>query len=393
MSGSFSDAFQPIKIRNLILKNRFIKTATYEGMSPGGVPNEDLINFHAEMAKGDVALTTVAYAAISEIGRTHENQLLLNQKSKQNLGKLVEAVHKQGGKASIQLTHCGFFSSNRNLSTRPVSPSRTLNLYGLFSGLIWSRQFNDSDLKKTLEDFVNAAVLVKDLGFDAIELHMGHGYLLSQFLSPLYNKRKDEYGGSLNNRMRFPIEVTEAVRNSVGDDLAILCKINLSDGLQNGFETEECSTTIDQLYPAGADAFILSGGITSKNAFYLLRGDVPRKEMAEVQDSAARRWSMKMFGKYFMKEYEFSENFFIREAVNVRNSSSAPLAYLGGVSSLDSVSEIMTNGFELLAVGRALIHDPYFVKKLSEEHDHVSPCNHCNLCLVEMDKEGLQCVL
>jgi 2,4-dienoyl-CoA reductase-like NADH-dependent reductase (Old Yellow Enzyme family) len=210
-------AFAPIRLRNLTLRNRFIKTATNEGMWDDCLPTQQLVEYHARLAQGGIGLTTVAYGAVNADGRTMEHQMYMRPEVVPGLKNLTDAVHAHGAAASIHLTHCGFFTNNRRVTNkRPMAPSRILNNYGLLSGILMSRAMTTNDIRLTTNDFVSSSQLALDAGFDAIELHLGHGYLLSQFLSPLTNRRKDEYGGSLENRMCFPLEVVEAVRKVAG---------------------------------------------------------------------------------------------------------------------------------------------------------------------------------
>jgi 2,4-dienoyl-CoA reductase-like NADH-dependent reductase (Old Yellow Enzyme family) len=277
-------AFTPIKLRNLTLRNRFIKTATNEGMWTNGLPSPQLAAHHARLAQGGIGLTTVAYGAVHPDGRTNETQMYMRPEVVPGLKMLTDEVHRHGGAASIQLTHCGFFTNNRLVTgKRSIGPSRILNNYGLLSGIVCSKAMTAEDLRLTTDDFLRSAQLAIESGFDAIELHMGHGYLLSQFLSPHTNRRKDEYGGSLDNRMRFPLEVVDSVRKAIGEDIPILCKINLSDGFKGGLEIGEAVEFAKKLEQAGVDALVLSGGFTSKTPFYLMRGDVPLREMIRAE--------------------------------------------------------------------------------------------------------------
>lgn len=376
-----------------MLRNRFIKTATYEGFFKNSLPTEDLTEHHVRLAKGGIGMTTVSYGSVSNIGRTHSHQMVVNEESRPYLEKLSSAVKKEGAAVSIQITHCGFFSSNKTIKgQRPLAPSRTLNLYGLLQGLGFSKAMSKEDLEETSNDFARAALIAKEVGFDAVEIHMGHGYLLSQFISPATNRRKDAYGGSLENRMKFPLEVVNKVRDAVGTAYPILCKINLSDGFKGGLEISEAVSVAKYLEDAGVNALVLSGGFTSKTPFFLMRGDIPVKDMIEVEKDNVQKWALRLFGRFIIKRYNFSENFFLPLARKLRSNVKIPLVYLGGVTSTDGVSKIMTDGFELMAVGRALIHNPDFVLKVREEN-HTSPCDHCNKCVAEMDKEGIKCVL
>jgi 2,4-dienoyl-CoA reductase-like NADH-dependent reductase (Old Yellow Enzyme family) len=387
-------AFTSIKLRNLTLRNRFIKTATNEGMWTDGLPSPALIEHHARLARGGVGMTTVAYGAVNPDGRTNETQMVMRPEVVPGLKQLTDKVHGNGGAASIQLTHCGFFTNNRLVTNkRPIAPSRIINNYGLLSGIYWSRPMTNDQLLMTRDDFARSAHIAIDAGFDAVEIHMGHGYLLSQFLSPPYNRRKDEYGGSLENRMRFPLEVVEAVRNAIGEDVPILCKINLTDGFKGGLDINDAVEIAKKLEQAGVDALVLSGGFTSKTPFYLLRGEVPLREMIKAERQIRHKAAFAIFGRFIIGKYNFTENFFLQTALEIRKAVGMPLVYLGGVISSRGIEEIMDAGFEMVAVGRALINDPDFVLKISENDQHISPCNHCNVCVAEMDRGGVRCVI
>ena len=190
---NFEKAFTETKLghSNLILKNIFIKSATYEGMFDNGIPNKKLIDHHVSMAKGNVALTTVSYGAVSADARTFNTQMYINSWSLSKLKVLANEVHKAGGKVSMQLTHCGYFSKNKDVKA-PLAPSKIFNEYGALSGIMFSKAMTKVDMDKVSDDFARAALHLKEIGFDAVEIHMGHGYLLSQFLSPKVNKRKEK---------------------------------------------------------------------------------------------------------------------------------------------------------------------------------------------------------
>ena len=387
-------AFTPIRLRGLELKNRFIKTATYEGMSRDGIPDERLYELHASMAANDVALTTVAYGAVNEDGLTQEDQMVIDESAIPYLENLADAVHEKGGKIAIQLTHCGYFTrSTRYKSKRPLGPSKTLNKYGLMKGRPYSKAMTVEDIGQTIIDFAETALISKNAGFDAVEVHMGHGYLLSQFLSPAVNKRKDNYGGSLENRMRLSLEVIDTIRNVVGDEFPILCKINLEDDFANGFSLTDCIKAVQMLDVHGVDAVMLSGGFTSRTPFYLMRGEVPLKEMVESESNIPQKLALKFFGRTIIRKYEFSENFFFDQALQVRKNTEMPLVYIGGIISSAGVDEIMGAGFDMIAIGRALIAEPDFIKKIKENSEHRSPCDQCNICVGYLEKTGVRCVL
>ncbi|MEZ5197990.1 MAG: NADH:flavin oxidoreductase [Bacteroidales bacterium] len=365
-----------------------------KGMCSNGIPLQQQADFHARIARGGIALTTVAYGAVNPDGRTHEGQMYLHQGVAEPLKNLTDAVHDAGGKASIQLTHCGFFSSNKNLTTnKPLAPSRVLNAYGIMSGNAFSRAMTVEEIKHTTMDFANAASFSRKVGFDAVEIHMGHGYLLSQFLSSGINKRKDKYGGSLENRMLFPLEVIAETRKAIGEDFPIIVKLNLCDGFKGGLTIDDSIEISMALEQAGVDALLLSGGYTSKTPFYLMRGEIPVWDMTKVGKNILQKIAIASFGRLIIRKFDFEENFFLPLARKVRETVNMPLIYLGGVVSKSGIEAIMNENFDMIALGRALIHDPDFILNIQNGSVEKSECNQCNKCVAEMDRDGVRCVL
>lgn len=394
MNMAANKLFSPVKLAGLELRNRVIKTATFEGMCPGGVPTEDLIRHHAEIARGGAALTTVAYCGVSPDGLTFDDQMWMHEGVFDTLKALTDAVHSEGGAVSAQLSHCGFFSRKKPQNIpRPRGPSACINSYGMFSGIPFGGAMGPADIQKTLWEYREAAAFVKRAGFDAIEIHMGHGYLLSQFISPATNKRKDVYGGSLENRMRLPLEVLAAVREAVGDDFPILAKLNLDDGFKGGVTIVESCRSAQMLAEAGINAIVMSGGFTSRSPMYLFRGDSPLLDMVKLEKNPLQRFVMKQFGGSLFVDSPFEEMYFLEQARQMRAATGVPLVYLGGVSSRQSMLKAMDEGFEFIAMGRALINDPNMVRN-AQADTYCNNCNHCNKCVATMALPGgIRCVL
>jgi 2,4-dienoyl-CoA reductase-like NADH-dependent reductase (Old Yellow Enzyme family) len=387
-------AFTPFRLGGLTLRNRIVKAATYEGMCPGGVPSDALVRHHRDLAAGGVGMTTVAYCAVSPDGRTFAEQMWMRDAVVPRLRVLTDAVHREGAAASIQLGHCGFFSRNAELRGRaPRGPSFTFNAYGLPAGLPFARAMSRRDLVQVADDFGGAAGRAMEAGFDAVELHLGHGYLLSQFLSPATNRRRDDHGGSLENRLRLPLAVVDAVRRRVGPDVPVLAKTNLRDGFRGGLELGESVEVAGALERAGVDALVLSGGFTSRTPFYLFRGPAPLREMIEVERSRFQRLVLRVVGPTFIKGSPFEEMFFLPLAREVRAAVRMPLGLLGGLLSLDNLERAMDEGFELAVMGRALVADPDLVARLQRGEATRSRCISCNKCVAEMDRGGVRCVL
>jgi len=394
VSDDALNALRPGRIGSLTLRNRIIKTATNEGMAPGGMPTESLARFHGRLAEGGVALSTVAYLAVTADGRTFGDQLYSRPEVIPGLRRVSDAIHSAGGAASIQLTHCGHFSRNREIRGRgPLGPSFAINQYGLMSGVPFGYQMTESEMGETADAFARAALLAREAGFDAVELHYGHGYLLSQFLSPATNHRRDRYGGSIEGRLRFPLAVLRAVRNAVGKDFPILAKTNLSDGFRGGLELPDAISVATSLEAAGIDALVLSGGFTSRTPFYLMRGDTPLASMIAAEHNPLQRFLMRWVGPRVIRAYPFEEMFFLEQAREVRKAVKIPLVLLGGIVSADNIEHAMAEGFEFVAMGRALIADPDFVRRMERGEKVRTRCIQCNRCVAEMDRGGVRCVL
>ena len=186
------DAYTPIRLGPLTLRNRFIKSATNEGMAKNGMPSKALVEHHRRMAAGGSAMTTVAYCAVSPDGRTFVDQVSLNAPSVPHLRALTDAVHRENAAACAQITHGGAFSFVPELTTKyPLSASGGFNPAGVIAGRFFKTAMTREDMNRVTQQFIDGATRAREAGFDAVEIHMGHGYLLSQFLSPHYNKRRD----------------------------------------------------------------------------------------------------------------------------------------------------------------------------------------------------------
>jgi 2,4-dienoyl-CoA reductase-like NADH-dependent reductase (Old Yellow Enzyme family) len=380
-------AFTPYSLGGLRLRNRILKPATFEGMCPGGAPSPALVEHHRRVAAGGAALTTVAYASVSPEGRSYATQLLLRPEVVPGLRTLTDAVHREGAAASLQLSHCGDFADARVIGRRPLGPSRRFNAYGLS----FARPMSEAELARVTRDFAEGTRLAVEAGFDAVELHFGHGYLVSQFLSPFANRRRDGWGGSLENRSRLAVEVLRASRAAVGPRPVLLAKVNLRDGFPGGLEVDEAVAVAQRLEAEGATGLVLSAGFVSRAPLYMLRGQVPLKPMVAVQ----KRWWAKaglfLFGKLLVQEYPFEEAFLLPEARRMRAGVRLPLVFLGGVKSRSTIEQALAEGFELVGMGRALLHDPDLPRKLERGEVARSGCVPCNECIAEMDRGGVRC--
>jgi 2,4-dienoyl-CoA reductase-like NADH-dependent reductase (Old Yellow Enzyme family) len=389
MSDSLSRCFSEVQLNGLTLRNRFIKAATFEGKSPGGVPSEALVRFHERIGEGGTALTTIGYCAAEADGRINENMLFMHEGIRSELEGLIARVHVTGAKVSGQLGHCGNFSKNQEFGgRRPLGPSRGLNPLGLTYGLPFAGALRQEEIKARVRVFGEAAGYMKSVGFDAIEIHFGHGYGISQFISPKTNRRNDEYGGSLRNRMRFGLEALEAVRQAVGHDFPLMAKISMSDGVKGGVSWDDSLEIAAMLESAGIDAIVCSAGTSSMNPMLLFRGDSIAAGVAEHEKSALMRIGIKLVGERMFKNYPYEEIYFLEQSRRIRERVQCGVCYVGGVCTNESISTVMAEGFDFIQLGRGLLFDPDFPKHAAAQLDYRNGCTHCNRCACLIDAEG-----
>jgi len=389
-----ASAFTPLRLGPLTLRNRFIKAATNEGMAHGGVPSKMLVKHHETIAAGGAAMTTVAYCAVSADARTFEDQLLLEPRIIPGLRLLTDAVHRQGAAVCAQLNHAGSFTFLPKLATRyPLSSSSGFNAAAGLSGRLFRAAMSAADMKRVADEFAAAARLAREAGFDAVEIHMAHGYLLSQFLSPKYNHRIDEYGGTVERRARFPAHVLFRVLNAVGRDLAVVCKIGATEGFVGGATAHESAQVARILRSEGANLLVLSGGMNIESPWVMFGNTLP-PEAAPTPRNPLLRFASRALKPEPPRDIAFRELYQLEAALTVRSAVKMPLAYLGGVKSWANVETALAHGFDCVAVGRALIHDAELVNKFRAGAAAQSGCTSCNRCVLTMVLPGgTSCVL
>jgi 2,4-dienoyl-CoA reductase-like NADH-dependent reductase (Old Yellow Enzyme family) len=379
--------FGPARLGPVTLKNRIIKAATFEGASPGGAVTDELISFHRRIAAGGAAMSTVAYLAVSPEGRTDRHCVQLDDSSLPGLKRLTTAVHEQGAAVSAQIGHAGPVANARSNRVPSLAPSRRLSPSGTVT-----RAATDADIARITEEYGRAAAVAVEAGFDCIEIHLGHNYLLSAFLSPKLNHRSDRWGGSLSQRGRFPRQVVAAVREAVGDRVAVTAKLNMADGVPGGLWLEESVAFARMLESDGAlDGLELTGGSSLSNPMYLFRGEAPRSEFAATLPAPLRA-GFRVVGSRFLQEYPFEEAFFLPYARQFLDALSMPVILLGGVNRLDTVEAALAEGFSFVAMARALLRQPDLVARWERGDRADGMCIHCNKCMPTI-YSGTRCVL
>ncbi len=382
---STPDVFAPAQLGPVTLRNRIIKAATFEGMSPEGVVSDQLIEFHRAAAAGGIGMTTVSYVAVSEDGRGAPNEIHIHEAARPGLERIASVVHGEGAAIAAQLGHAGPVGTLPD--KRVLGPSNGRTVLGAKVTAI-----TKGEIDGVVEDFARGATMLADTGFDSVEIHLGHGYLPSSFMSPKLNKRTDEYGGSLENRARLPREIAAAVRAAVGTRIAVTAKMNMRDGIRGGLEVLESVQMAKLLEIDGhLDALELTAGSSQQNPMYLFHGDVPRNEFAEVLPGI-QKWGFKVVGRLFLKEYPYTEMYFLPLAEQFRRMLSMPLVYLGGVNSVESLQRAMNAGFQFVAMGRAVLRQPDLIRRMQDGQVAQGNCIHCNKCMISI-YSGTRCVV
>jgi 2,4-dienoyl-CoA reductase-like NADH-dependent reductase (Old Yellow Enzyme family) len=379
--------FTPVTLGPLTLRNRSIRSAAFESMCPGNVPSPQLLDYHRSVAAGGVGMTTVAYAAVTRSGLSFDRQLWMRPEIVPGLRELTDVVHVEGAAASIQLGHCGNMSHKSICGCLPVGASSGFNLYSP----TFVRGLRVDELPEMAKAYGRSVCLAREAGFDAVEIHTGHGYLISQFLSPSTNHRKDEFGGTLANRMRFMEMVMEEVMKAAGNDMAVLVKMNMRDGFRGGMELDESLQVARKLQELGAHALVLSGGFVSKAPMYVMRGEMPIRTMTHYMTCWWLKYGVRLVGKYMIPSVPFREAYFLEDALKFREALDIPLVYVGGLVSRQKIEEVLNHGFEAVQMGRALLNEPDFVNRMRREENARCNCGHSNYCIARMYTLDMAC--
>lgn len=369
------------------LRNRTIRSAAFEGMGKDNNPTPQLRDYHWSVAAGGVGMTTLAYAGVCRSALSFKTQLWLRPEITGSLREITDGIHQRGAKASIQIGHCGNMTHRSTAGGTPVGASTGFNLYSP----TFCRALRKDELKDMARNFGDAVRTARDAGFDCVEVHAGHGYLISQFLSPYTNHRRDEYGGTLENRMRFMQECMEEVMKAAGSDMGVLVKMNMNDGFKGGMQTEECLKVGEELQNLGAHALVLSGGFVSKAPMYVMRGEMPIYSMTYYMKQWWLKYGVRMAGGMMIPKEPFKELYFLEQARLFRERLSVPLVYVGGVVSSDGAEKVLDEGFDFIQMGRALLNEPDFVNRMKREQHHRCGCDHVNYCIARMYSREMAC--
>ena len=380
--------FTPGKLGPIELRNRTIRSAAFEGMGKDNGPTDKLRDYHYSVADGGVGMTTLAYAGVCRSALSFDTQLWLRPEIVPQLREITDGIHSRGAKASIQIGHCGNMTHRKTAGGTPVGASTGFNLYSP----TWARGLKPHEIREIAGCFGDAVRTARDAGFDCVEVHAGHGYLISQFLSPYTNHRKDEYGGSLENRMKFMNMCLEECLKAAASDMAVIVKTNMRDGFKGGLEIDDCLKVAKEIERAGVHGIVLSGGFVSKAPMYVMRGEMPIYTMTYYMKQLWLKYGVRMAGGLMIPKEPYKDLYFLDDARVFRKELKLPLIYVGGVVGRQTADKVLDEeGFDFVQMGRALLNEPDMVNRMREDEHHRCGCDHVNYCIARMYSRDMAC--
>lgn len=357
--------FEETTIKGIALKNRLVRSATHEGMGDeAGFPKPELLALHRRLSAGGVGLIITGYAYVSRDGLSPFIGMIGMDKDEQipEYRKMVDIAHQDGTAIVMQIAHCGRQSLESMTGMPPIAPSPVRDPG---SGVI-PREMTEADIERVIEDFAKAALRVRESGFDGVQIHCAHGYLLSQFTCPHTNRRKDKWGGSTENRLRIVEEIYRHCRDRVGEDYPILIKYSSWDRMEDGMKPEEGIAIGQMLSEMGYDGIEVSCGIGADGGTVLLGGASPGDKPEQAYNRE------------------------IAKALKQRIET--PVFVVGGITKPETMEDIIRSGdADYISLCRALISDPAFPRKVAEGKREPARCVHCNLCIGYIATEPLRC--
>ncbi len=382
--------FQPGRIGNMELKNRFVRSATVELLcTDEGHVTDEYLRAYERLAKGGVALILPGNYVVNPLGHNYPKAPTVdNGEVIDDLRKVVSVVHEHGAKIVAQLNHAGRQADPKLIDAKPVGPSPVRDKMSL----VKPRQMTEKEIVKTIDDFGEGARRVKEAGFDGVQIHGAHGYLINQFLSAYTNRRKDEWGGSIENRMRFLVEVFQAMRSRVGPDYPILIKINAEDFAKTGVHPEECVVHCKKLEELGIAAIEVSGGIAEKG-LNTIKGDLPMDLFLEGRGPVERLMVRLMRGS-LEKSAAFEEGYFLSQATTIKKNVKVPVLAVGGLRTRKMMEEVLESGqADFISLCRPFIRQPNLVRLLERDDGDPISCTSCNRCSIEIlfHKKPMRC--
>ena len=354
-----SKLFTPIKIGKLELKNRFMRSATWDAMADdSGLVTDRSIALYHELNTGGIGLIVTAFAFVSfPSGQAGVGQYgIYSDKMIPGWKQIIREAHEYGSKIAMQIVHAGINSGSLS--------QKGIDLWAVSALPEVARkhhEMTDVEIEGIITDFVAAGVRVREAGFDAVQLHGAHGYLLSQFASPLFNHRNDRWGGSPENRRRFHLEIISRLRKALGPDYPILIKFGVQDDKEGGMPLSEGLETCRQMVKAGLNSIEVSAG---------------------VGNAIAR-----------LHEGEISKPVFRERAAAVKKTVNIPVAVVNGIRSLETAEDIINNGdADIISMSRPFIREPHLLLRWQKDDTSHAKCISCGKCMpIAIKQESLEC--
>ena len=378
--------FQPLNIKQLQISNRFIHSATFEGMSPlSGEVTQEHLNRYRKLARGQVGLIIPGYMFVHELGRASPTQTGIHNDSLiPGLRRLTETIHKEGGKVAFQLAHAGRQSNKSTIKTAALAPSPGPS-DNMFSGT--KREMSVDEIKETIIHFKEAARRAVEAGADGVQLHCAHGYLINQFLSPYTNHRTDDWGGTPENRFRFLKEIILAIRPVLPPGMPLMVKINSSDYIPEGggIDFELARDFARRLAELKIDAVEVSSGTIAFSFMHITMGELPVQEFC-----AGLPWWKRPFARYALNKIK--DNFGLKEGYNMGGAQvmrpilgDIPIFLVGGMRTVSYMEEVLKGGYaDCVSLSRPFIREPALVKMIRDHNQTEVTCKSCNGCLMEI---------
>jgi len=387
--------FQPTRIKSLTLENRLVRSATHEGLADeDGFPTPSLLTLYQRLAKGGVGLIITGFAFVSPDGKCMLGGMLGIDRDRhvEAYRRLVDQVHSAGARIAMQIVHCGRQTRPEAIGQQPLAPSAVRDK----SLFVTPRPMTEDDIERVILAFGQAARRVRESGFDAVQVHAAHGYLLNQFLCPHTNRRTDRWGGSIENRMRIITRIYRQCRREVGPDYPILIKINASDAMKKGLKPEESLIMARMMSDLGFDGLEISCGI-GEDGLSMSRGDLPVEALLDHWEiyknkNPLYRLLMRRLGRMILKPRPFEPAYNLPLARAVKGLVKTPVFLVGGLCHPQTLHRIVERGeADYVALSRALIADPFWPRKIKDGRPEPNRCLHCNLCLAYLPGRPLQC--
>ena len=385
--------FEKTEFKGVALKNRLVRSATHEGMADkNGFPTESLFKLYGRLAQGGVGLIITGYTYVSRDGKSHAMMGIDTDEHISKYRDLVSHVHSNGAKIAMQINHCGRQTTKEMTTTRTIAPSAVKDNMLLDK----PRAMTEEDIETVIKNFGLASKRVRASNFDALQLHGAHGYLINQFLCPHTNRRKDKWGGSIENRLRLVKRIYNACRKQVGEDYPIFIKISAYDNMKHGLKIEEGIIMAEMMAEMGFDGIEVSCGI-GEDGGSTCRGDVPIDVILDEfpnykKSNPIFKFILRHFGEKIVKPVPFSQSFNREAARIIKSKVSIPIFLVGGMIDPLAMEDVIEKGdADYISLSRALINNPKFPSKIRAGNREPSKCVHCNLCLFRVLMEPLRC--